>query len=343
MRRALSRPSIAAMSPVRSHEEPRRAHRAARPPHHPRDRRVALAVFAALACLVIAAPAAAHDASIDDGAEPSKCKAPCPDIKSAAAGHMSKKMVFQIRTKRAFSTKSSLAPRVQVKVGATPYLLTAKGGSSSKGKKFAVKVTRESAKSIRYSVSAAKLGSPDDWNWRARIDKKGKSVDRAPNKGFVGHGKAAPPAAQSRTKLTATGARDATITDDGGCTSYKDSSGDEPGRDWGGAWSSYSNGGVWIVEVDLQRSEYKGPGTYAFPGRTSADGPPSLSSDNWARFGNGALTAWETLHTPAAVAGSVTVNPDQRSGTLDATLVKKDDGTQVKLGGSFHCDALSTG
>lgn len=324
------------MSFLRSHEAPRRPDRG--------GRAVALAVFAALACLVVAGPAAAHDASVDDGAEPSKCKAPgCPDIKSAAAHHTSKDMVFRIGTKRAFSTKSSLAPRVEVDVGATRYLLTPKGGSSSKGKKFAVKVSRKSAKSIGYSVSAAKLGSPKDWSWRARIDKNGKSADRAPNKGFVGHGQAAPPAEGSRTKLTATGARNATITDDGGCTSYKDSSGDEPGRDWGGAWSSYSNGGLWIVEVTLQRSEYKGPGTYAFPGRASADGPPSLFSDNWARFGNGAGTSWETLYTPAAVAGTVTVNPDQRSGTLDATLINDDDGSEVEVSGPFHCDALNTG
>lgn len=301
-----------------------------------------LAVSATLAFILLAAPAAAHERSIQDGKDPAKCKAPgCPDIRSAVAEHTGKQLVFRIDTYRAFSTKSALAPKVEVKVGRRRYLLTPKGGSSGRQTKFGVQVSRKGAKSIRYAVSAKRLGAPTAFGWRALIAGGGKSADRAPNKALVAHRPRRASAPQSATKLVASGARSATFTEDGACSSDTDPSG-EAGRDWGGAWSTFANGSAWILQVSLERSEYRGAGTYSFPGRTSDEDAPTIFSDNYVSFGNGALTSWETVYTPTAVAGTMTIGKDLRSGTLNATLVNREDGTEVKLSGPFYCETFAT-
>lgn len=297
-----------------------------------------------LSCLALAGQAAAHDDSIRDGRDRTKCKAPrCADIKSASIAHTSTKVIFRIATYRRFSTRSAGAPTVEIKVGARGYLLKPKGGSRSGRARFPVQVSRKNRRSIRYAVSLADLGSPTGLTWRVRIDKGGRG-DRAPNSGLVEHGgqPGQSPAPQSRTKLTASGARATTFTDDGACSSNRDPSGDTTRRDWGGAWSTYADGQAWVLEVTLQREQYNGAGTYSFRGRTSEDDAPSLFTDHWVRFGDGALTAWETLYTPAATAGTITIAADLRSGTLDATLVNKEDNTEVRVSGPFYCDAFRT-
>ncbi len=320
-----------------------------------------LAVSVTLSGLLTAAPAWAHDASIQDGRDASRCKAPgCPDLRSTRIEHTGEKVVFRIATYRAFSTRSALAPTVEVEAGGKRYRLTPKGGSNGQGRKYPVQVSRPSRRSIRYAVSLKHLGSPSALRWRARIDKQGKTADRAPNTGLVAHGPAAAPPArpappprptptpparplpQSGTSLTASGARTATFTEDGTCSSHRDPGGESPRHDWGGVWTTVVNGRVWILEVTLQRSQFNGPGTYSFKGRTTEDDPASLDSDNWVRFGDGAGTGWETRYTPTSIAGTMSLGPDLRRGTLAATLVNKDDATEVKVSGSFFCGVLAT-
>lgn len=308
--------------------------------------RAVAGVGAGLLCLGLAAPAAAHQTSVKDGTEPSKCKAAsCPDILSATATHTATKLTFEVRTKRSFKTTGARPPRVLVKAGPVRYLLGPKGGTSTKGAKFAVTVVRKNAKTIRYVVNAASLGKPKTFLWLTHVKAVDKPpVDIAPNKGFVTHkaGKTTAPPTGATTSLKATGARTASFTDAGSCSSHT-ISGDGDARDWGATFSTLGpDGKLWILELHLARGRYTGPGTYSIPGHAPGGNQPSLGGDHWARLTDGMGTSWTTQDSPVAVAGTITIGADQRRGTLDAAATNRNDGTAVQLSGPFVCEDFTT-
>jgi hypothetical protein len=118
----------------------------------------------------------------------------------------------------------------------------------------------------------------------------------------------------SHTKLVFSGALNGQGTEDGACgvvfrTNYK------------AVFSGIEADGYRLFQIHISR--YEGPATFA-------DSRLELT------FTDGMGNSWST---GGKHKGSVTINPDGKSGTVRGTLFNKDENSTVEVDGAFGCDA----